>query len=379
MKSEKVVCCLLTVLVTLFFSGCGNDGGSSTTPSGQMGGAIQSKILSLTGTLAILAGSVGTNGSADGNGITSSFYDVGGITTDGVNLYVTDGINNTIRKIVIATGAVTTIAGTAVPGTSGSRDGIGAAASFNGPTGITTDGVNLYVTDQYNNTIRKIVISTGTVSTLAGTSGVSGATDAIGAAASFDHPTGITTDGSNLYIVDSSNNTIRKLLLSTGTVTTLAGTAGGDGLTSVDGTGAAAKFDSIFAITTDGRNLYVVDSGNSILIRQIVISTGTVTTIAGAAGTPRASIDGIGTAASFYSSLGISTDGSYLYVPDISNFLLVIRKVDLSTGAVTSINLTAGFVDHTPGVINTVPFGVTTDGTNLYIGNGSNTAVCKIQ
>jgi DNA-binding beta-propeller fold protein YncE len=67
---------------------------------------------------------------------------------------VTEEDNHTIRKIVIATGAVTTLAGTA--GITGTTDATGADARFNGPHGITTDGTNLYVTDTDNNTIRKI-------------------------------------------------------------------------------------------------------------------------------------------------------------------------------------------------------------------------------
>jgi sugar lactone lactonase YvrE len=110
---------------------------------------------------------------------------------------VTDTGNNTIRKIIIATGEVSTLAGT--------------TASFRGPFGITTDGTNLYVADTGNDTIRKIVIATGTVTTLAGTAGSPGSVDGTGANASFNGPYGITTDGTNLYLADTGNNIIRKI------------------------------------------------------------------------------------------------------------------------------------------------------------------------
>ena len=90
-------------------------------------------------------------------------------------------------------------------------DGTGAAASFKFPYGTTTDGTNLYVADTGNNTVRKIVIATGVVTTLAGTAGVTGSTDGTGAAASFNRPGGITTDGTNLYVADTGNNTVRKI------------------------------------------------------------------------------------------------------------------------------------------------------------------------
>ena len=179
-----------------------------------------------------------------------------------------DYSNHTIRKIVIASGAVTTLAGSA--GSSGSTNGTGTAARFKYPRGMTTDGTNLYVADANNQMIRKIVISSGAVTTFAG-SGSQGSTDATGTSASFKSPSGITTDGTNLYVTDHSNHTIRKIVISTGAVTTLAGTPGTSG--STNGTGAAAKFSSPHGITTDGTNLYVA---NNQTIRKIAL-TGTVT------------------------------------------------------------------------------------------------------
>ncbi len=101
-----------------------------------------------------------------------------------------------------------------VPVTAGAADGTGTAATFNSPTGITTDGTKLYVADTRNNKTRQIVIATGVVSSLTGvanTAGAAGAADGAAAAASFNNPNDITTDGSSLYVVDESNNKIRKI------------------------------------------------------------------------------------------------------------------------------------------------------------------------
>lgn len=98
---------------------------------------------------------------------------------------------------------ISTIAG--APTTGGNADGTGTDARFSLTTGITTDGVNLYVADTENHTIRKIVTSTGEVTTLAGTSGVSGFKDGAGATALFNYPQGIATDGTNLYVADTNN------------------------------------------------------------------------------------------------------------------------------------------------------------------------------
>ena len=164
---------------------------------------------------------------------------------------------------MIATGVVSTLAGTA--GATGATDGTGSAARFNTPVGITTDGVNLYIADS-GNTIRKVVIATGVVSTLAGTADIFGSTDGTGSAASFDTPYGITTDGNNLYVVDNGNLTVRKIEIATVVVSTLAGTAGATG--AADGTGSAARFNDPLGITTDGINLYLAD-GNNYTIRKI--------------------------------------------------------------------------------------------------------------
>jgi len=121
--------------------------------SEQMGGSMQGGQLSLSTVVTTLAGT-GSLGSADNStGTSASFNYPSGITTDGTNLYVADFSNHLIRKIVISTGVVTTVAGT---GSSGSANGTGTSASFNQPSGITTDGTNLYEADLGNHLIRKI-------------------------------------------------------------------------------------------------------------------------------------------------------------------------------------------------------------------------------
>ena len=321
-----------------------------------------------------LAGTAGSGGSADGTGTAALFNGPSGVATGGTNLYVADSSSGTIRKLAIATGAVTTLAGSA-DGT-GYVDGTGAAARFYLPNGITTDGTNLYVADSGNSTIRKVVIATGVVSTLAGTARSEGSTDGTGTAARFKNPGGVATDGTNLYVTDGGNSTIRKVVIATGVVTTLVGTAGSSG--STDDTGAAARFDSPKGITTDGTNLYVTDGGNS-TIRKVVIATGVVTTLAGTAGSS-GSTDGTGTGALFGYPQGITTDGSNLYVTDALN---TIRKVVIATGVVTTLAGAAGSNGSADGTGAAARFygpnGVTTDGTNLYVADTFNSTIRKIQ
>lgn len=273
------------------------------------------KVEIATGEVTTFAGSA-TPGHADGVGAAAKFYYPLGITTDGTNLYVADSSNNMIRKVAIATGEVTTLAGAAV---AGYADGIGTSARFNIPYGITTDGTYLYVAESGNNMIRKVAIATGKVTTLAGST-TSGFAEGAGSAARFYQPTGITTDGENLYVTDTGNNMIRKVVIATGKAEIFAGyTTYG----SADGSGISASFHYPGGIATDGTNLYVSDTGNN-MIRKIVIRTATVTTLAGS--TYDGSADGTGTSARFRDLLGLATDGVNLYVADTGNNM--IRRVE---------------------------------------------------
>jgi hypothetical protein len=212
-----------------------------------------------------------TSGDTDGTGNAARFNLPIAITNDGVNLYIADTNNNKIRKMVIATGAVTTLAGPAQgTTTSGDLDGTGNAARFTNIKGITTDGTNLYVSEQSIKKVRKIVIATGVVTVLAGPANgttTAGDTDGTGNAARFLSPFDMTTDGTNLYLSD--DNKIRKIVIATGVVTTLAGPAQGTTTSGdLDGTGNATRFNAPQGIITDGTSLYVVDNGNN-KIRKI--------------------------------------------------------------------------------------------------------------
>ncbi|WP_411823414.1 hypothetical protein [Leptospira sp. 'Mane'] len=104
---------------------------------------------------------------------------------------------------------MTTIAGGV--GISGSTNGIGTAARFNQPQALFFDGTNMYIVDRTNHSIRKMVLATGVVTTIAGTSGTPGFADGTGAVARFNNPQGIATDGTSLYITDSLNHRLRKI------------------------------------------------------------------------------------------------------------------------------------------------------------------------
>ncbi|MBV8389996.1 MAG: hypothetical protein JO080_09380 [Mucilaginibacter sp.] len=178
------------------------------------------------------------------------------------DLYVADNGNSVIVKITNK-GLATTFAGTR--GVRGSKDGTGTGAQFNQPHALAIDSSgNVYVADAGNNLIRKIN-SQGVVTTIAG-SGSPGSQNGVGPAASFNGPFGIAVDADgNLYVADSNNNLIRKISPN-GTVTTLAGT-GSPG--STDGALTSASFNNPQGVVVDQyKRVFVVDTGNG-LIRMI--------------------------------------------------------------------------------------------------------------
>jgi len=220
--------------------------------------------VSPTGVISVFAG--GTQGYADGVGTNARFYYPQGVTVDSAgNLYISDVGNARIRKISPA-GVVTTFAGS---GAAGSTNGLGTNASFRNPEHLACDSSgNIYVADWNTALIRKISPA-GLVTTLAG-SGVQSSVDGIGTAATFNNPQGITLDSTgNVYVTEVTGNRIRKITPN-GLVTTLAGSTSG----SANGTGAQATFNVPVGIVMDtSNNLYVADLTNN-LIRKIALGTG---------------------------------------------------------------------------------------------------------
>ncbi len=280
-----------------------------------------------TGVVSTFAGKADTPGGADGTGANARFnrphqlaFGPGGV------LYVADQSNNCIRKISPA-GVVTTLAGTA--GEDGSDDGTGAAARFDEPNGLVVDASgNVYVADTSNQTIRKVTPA-GVVTTLAGTPGVTGSTDGSGSAALFYYPERITLAGGNLFVTDQSNHTIRKVTLA-GEVTTFAGMAGSEG--STDGTGNAARFFYPVGIISDSSgNLFVGQDGDATLRK--ITPAGVVSTVAGSPG-DGGYADGTGPAAKFGGlySICVAANG-VMHVADENNDL--IRRVT-PAGVVTT-------------------------------------------
>lgn len=254
-----------------------------------------------------------------------------------------------------AYGTVSTFAGSS----EGNANGVGTAAMFNHPFGTAMDAAgNLYISDSYNCTIRKITAD-GTVTTIAGI-GTLGSADGTGSAASFYSPAGLALDANgNIFVADMGNNLIRKITPA-GVVTTFAGngTAGYS-----NGTGTAASFSAPtgIAFAADG-SFYVTDSGTG-LIRKVT-AAGVVTTIAG--NRTASYKNAVGTDAAFNRPAGLALDATgNIYVAEPQN--KAIRKISLENNVTTF----AGGLDSAAMVIGT-PQSISVDANNnIYFADGA--------
>lgn len=339
------------------------------------------------GVVTTLAGKANFASNVNATGTLASFNFPQGVAFDSSSgsLYVADTNNHTIRKIASATaGAASAVVSTyaGVTNASGSADGVGTMASFYYPEGVATDTAgNVYVADTSNHTIRKIV-TTGYVSTLAGKPIKYGVTNAHGSEARFNGLNDVVADSfGNLYVPDTNNHTIRKISAA-GVVSTFAGKAGVIG--SSDGQGATALFNYPQGVTMDNNNnLYVSDTNNH-TIRKIPTSgafAGVVSTLAGSAGNT-GFVNGSGSTVRFYYPKGLAVDSvGNIYVADRYNH--AIRKIT-PDGVVSTF---AGSATGVPGNVDgkgtaagfTYPWGVAADSTgNVYVADTDNHTVRKI-
>ncbi|MFH2113185.1 MAG: hypothetical protein ABIJ86_01595 [Spirochaetota bacterium] len=258
-------------------------------------------------------------------------------------LYATNSNQHTVRAVNLATREVTTLAGS--PYEPGYIDGSATEARFNHPTGICTDGSNVYIADQANWRIRRINLADGIVSTLAG-SGDFGNTDGAADVAQFTTIRNIHTDG--LYIYVTQPGAIRKVAIATGQVTTLW---------------QPVVWDDPDGMAVDGTSLYFTSTSQTHSLYSLNLTTGVTTELAGTGGESPPSIDGLSPDASFTYPADLCTDGTALYITEHLNTegtLCTLRKFDATTGALGTI---LGPVEAQYGSIIAV-------GSTLYLANG---------
>ena len=342
------------------------------------------KVDAVTGTISTIVGTGEWGYSGDGGPATQAQLRYpSSVAVDGAgNLYIADSGNNRIRKVDVATGTISTIAGTGEWGYSGDG-GPAIEAQLRYPSAVAVDGAgNLYIADSGNNRIRKVDVATGTISTIAGT-GEWGYSGDGGPAieAQLGYPSAVAVDGAgNLYISDFHNNRIRKVDVATGTISTIAGT-GEWGYSGDGGPATQARLGYPEGVAVDGDgNLYISDSRNN-RIRKVSAFTGTISTIVGTGEWGYGGDGGPATQAQLGYPEGVTVDGAgNLYIADGRR----VRKVEATTGTISTIAGTGewGYSgDGGPAIQAQLryPSGVTVDGAgNLYIADGSNYRIRKV-
>ena len=238
-----------------------------------------------SGTLTIVAGN-GTPGYNGDNILATSalLYYPTGLALDGSgNLYISDTTNERIRRIDKTTGIITTVAGAGSYGFSGDG-GPATAAQFARPQGIAVDSLNnlLYVADIDNERIRKVDLTSGTITTVAG-NGTAGYSGDGGPAiiASLNNPTGVAVDSlGNLYIADGDNFRVRRVDTS-GVITTFAGN-GINGFAGNGGPATSAELSGGLGLAVDTTdNLLLIADTYNLAVRGVNFSSTIINTVAG--------------------------------------------------------------------------------------------------
>ncbi|HEY1810423.1 MAG TPA: Ig-like domain repeat protein [Acidobacteriaceae bacterium] len=343
--------CSVTVAFAPMFPGTRNgavvllDAGNNILGTEYLSGVGQGSLAVMTpASIGIAAGQNGEWTTLnDGHPATQAdLYLPTGVAVDGMgDIFIADSHHNRVREVYASganAGQIVTVAGDGNAGYDGTAT-VATATSLNVPGAVAIDGAgNLYIADTNNNVIREVNLTTGSIRTVAGTS-TPGYTGDTGAATSaeLNSPQGVAVGAvGNLIIADTGNNVVRKVNVSTGIITTIAGDpTGASGFAGDGGLATAAKLDAPYGLGFDpATNLYVADSGNN-RVRK-VSTTGYISTYAGSANSGFLGDGGQAAAAELYSPLGVACDpAGNLYIADARNY--VVRKVNASSGVITTV------------------------------------------
>jgi sugar lactone lactonase YvrE len=370
--------------------------------------SIVRKVNLSTGVATIVAGIGNYGSSGDGGQATAaslSYPGELGIDTSG-NIYIAEGTYpvSRIRMVNVATGIITTVAGTGVSGYSGDG-GQATAAKINWQPGISFDRINnMYIADWLSNRIRKVDANTHIITTIAGTGTAGYNGDNIAAtAAQLNGPNLTCEDTSgNIYIADCFNNRIRRINTS-GIITTVAGTGNygysGDG---GQATASELRWPQDVKLDKTESNIYIADYNNN-RVREISLTSGIITTVTGN-GTYGHSGDGgaatLGEIGCPY-NLSFDTAGNYYVVEGVDSakgYWTWIRKISPGTGIISTMagNGSAGYngdgISATSATLalispssflpffpNGYPNGLTADASgNLYVSDFDDDRIRKI-
>ncbi len=289
------------------------------------------KITMPSGTVSTVVGTGSMGYSGDGgSALNATLNAPSSVALDAVgNIYIADTNNSVVRKVDAVTGNISTVAGngqSCYPTTSACGDGgLATGANISYPIAITLDSNgNLYISDYFAHRVRKVTASTGLISTVAGT-GIMGSkgNGGLATSANLNHPVGVAVDGSgNIYISDSFNNQIRRVTVSNGLINAYALTGG----VCLCGNGGPALKGSMWnplELSMDPSGNLFIGGGNDNVVQRVDVLTGTWGTVAGNPVKP--TVGGFGgdggpATSAKMANIGLAVDGkNNLYIADAAN------------------------------------------------------------
>lgn len=286
-------------------------------------------VTSLDGSLLETIGS-GERGRIDGAFDQASFFRPQGLALDGNSLYIADTENHLLRRADLKARSVETSAGTGEQSHEYFKTGKALTVGLNSPWDLQLLGRTLYIAMAGPHQIWKMDLDSNEVSTFAG-SGREARKDGSLLDAAFAQPSGITTDGKNLYTADSEANIIRNIELESNRVRTLVG---GDlfDFGDVDGSGNDVRLQHPLGVFALGGKILIADTYNH-KIKELDPQSRRVKTLLGTGKPGQAD----GKAPSFYEPAGISAANNNLYIADTNNH--AIRVVDLKTKSTSTLQI----------------------------------------
>jgi sugar lactone lactonase YvrE len=318
-----------------------SDSAATNPVIGLIGVGLAPSIVFTPGTISTAAGTGVAGYSGDTAAATAaklsspsmSAYDAGG------DYYIADTGNSVVRRVDAVSGYITTVAGTGAPGYSGDGS-LATSAKLSVPQGVAVDAAgNIYIADTGNNAIREIAVATGKISTIAGTGTAGYSGDNTGATGStLRAPAGVAVDtAGNVYIADTGNNVVREIFSESGFIQTIAGnSAGTAGSSGSGGQGISALLSSPTGLFWQPNGTLTISNAGSSTVSQLNLYSDIITTVAGNGTAGFAGDTGLATAAELQKPAGVALDGAGdVYIADTGNAR--VRRVDASTGIISTV------------------------------------------